>query len=56
MMEKGSYHDFAMTQQEVADAFGTSRANLACIEAQAKENFKKAMSRLGYDIKDLLED
>ena len=56
MMEKGSYHDFAMTQQEVADAFGTSRANLGCIEARAREKFKKALEKRGIDIKDLLQD
>jgi len=55
-MEKVSYNDFSMTQQEVADAFGTSRANLGSIEARAKEKFKKALEQRGINIKDLLQD
>jgi transcriptional regulator len=54
MIEKTPYDDFNMTQQEVADAFGITRAMVGSIEASAKEKVRKAFERRGIELNDLL--
>jgi DNA-directed RNA polymerase specialized sigma subunit len=53
--EKTPYHEFYMTHQAIADAFGNiSRAGISQIEAQALQNFRKELAKRGYTMEDLL--
>ena len=44
-----------MTQQEVADAFGVSRAAIADIEKRALRKLRNELRRRGLTIKDFLD-
>ena len=44
-----------MTQQEVADAFGVSRAAIADIEKRALRKLRNELKRRGYTLKDFFD-
>jgi transcriptional regulator len=52
--EKTSYHDYHMTQDQIAQYFNTSRANAGQLEKQALANFKKELEKRGLKMSDLL--
>jgi hypothetical protein len=54
MKEKIPYDDYNVTQQYVADYFGTSRANAASFEKRAMEKFKIEFEKRGYKLEDLI--
>lgn len=57
MKEKLAYHQyFYMTQQEVSDAMGISRAMVNVIETDAKKKVKKMLAERGIKLDDLIGD
>jgi len=54
MNEKAKGDFYYMTQQEVADAIGTSRPNVGSIEARALAKLKKELEKRGYKMEDLI--
>jgi len=52
--EKHSYDYYHNTQQEIADALGTSRANVGSIEVRALAKFKSELEKRGYKMEDLI--
>jgi transcriptional regulator len=52
--EKMKYEDFNMTQQEVADTLGMSRAHVGAMEIRAKEKVRKELEKRGFRLEDLL--
>lgn len=54
MNEKGSYDEFSMTQQEVADAMGMSRPHVGSIEARAKVKLRIELEKRGYKLEDFI--
>lgn len=44
-----------MTQQEVADAFGVSRAAIADIEKRALQKLRLELRKRGYSLKDFFD-
>jgi len=48
------YEDFNMTQQEVADRLGMSRAHVGSVEIRAKEKVRKELEKRGFRLEDLL--
>lgn len=54
MSEKTKYDEYFMTQQQVADALGTSRANIGSMEARAIAKLKKELEKRGYKMEDLI--
>lgn len=54
MIEKTPYDSFNVTQQQVADFLGTSRAQAGSIEKRAMEKFKKELEKRGIKLNDLL--
>jgi len=56
MQKKTPYHDFHMTHQQIADAFGNiSRSAASQLEAQALQNFRKELEKRGIKMEDLIE-
>jgi DNA-directed RNA polymerase specialized sigma subunit len=53
-IEKGSYDDYNMTQQEVADALGIERSYVGSIETRAKAKLKAALEKRGYKLEDFI--
>jgi DNA-directed RNA polymerase specialized sigma subunit len=54
MIEKSKYDDFAMTQQEVADALGIERSYVGSIETRAKAKLKIELEKRGYRLEDFI--
>lgn len=55
MNEKLAYNQyFSMTQQEVSDAMGISRAMVNVIETDAKRKVKKMLAERGLTLDDLV--
>jgi DNA-directed RNA polymerase specialized sigma subunit len=56
MHKKTPYHEFHMTHQQIADAFGNiSRSAASQIEVQALKNFRKELEKRGIKMEDLIE-
>jgi DNA-directed RNA polymerase specialized sigma subunit len=53
-IEKSSYDEYDMTQQEVADVLGMSRAHVGSLETRAKQKLKAALEKRGFKLTDLL--
>jgi transcriptional regulator len=53
-IEKGSYDDYHMTQQKVADVLGMSRAHVGSIEIRAKQKIKSELEKRGIKLDDLI--
>ena len=53
-MEKSKYDDYAMTQQEVADALGIERSYVGSIETRAKAKLKVELEKRGFKLEDLI--
>lgn len=54
MSEKTKYDEYFMTQQQVADALGTSRANVGSIEVRAIAKLRNELAKRGYKMEDLI--
>lgn len=54
MNEKVKGDFYYMTQQEVADAIGTSRPNVGSIEARALVKLKAELAKRGYKMEDFI--
>ena len=54
MIEKTKYDEYFMTQQQVADAIGTSRANVGSIEVRAIAKLKAELAKRGYKMEDFI--
>jgi transcriptional regulator len=53
-IEKGSYDDYYMTQKQVADALGMTRAHVGSIELRAKQKLKVELKKRGIKLDDLI--
>jgi transcriptional regulator len=56
MNEKTPYHDFSMSQYEIADALETTRENISTIEKSALKKLKVILEKRGYKASDFLEN
>lgn len=54
MREKNQPNQFYMTQQEVADVLGTSRANVADIEKKAKKKIRRILAKRNLKFNDMV--
>jgi len=54
MIEKTPYDEYFMTQAQVADALGVSRAHVGSIEIRAKQKLKAELEKRGFKLDDLL--
>ena len=54
MIEKSKYDDYHMTQQEVAEVLGMSRAHVGSVEIRAKQKLKIELEKRGFKLDDLL--
>jgi DNA-directed RNA polymerase specialized sigma subunit len=54
MNQKTPYHDFHMTQEQIGDYFGISRAAAGHLETQALQNFRKELEKRGIKMEDLM--
>jgi DNA-directed RNA polymerase specialized sigma subunit len=54
MIEKTPYDEYHMTQQEVADVLGMSRAHVGSVEIRAKQKLKVELEKRGYKLDDLI--
>lgn len=54
MIEKGSYDEYHMTQQEVADVLGIERSYVGFIETRAKAKLKVELERRGFKLEDFI--
>lgn len=54
MNNKQQPNQFYMTQQEVADILGTSRANVADIEKKAKKKVRRILAKRNLKFSDMV--
>lgn len=52
MLQRNSHMQADMTQQEVADALGTTRAAVADIEKRALNKLRNELKKRGYTVDD----
>lgn len=52
--EKGSYDQYHMTQQEVAEVLGMSRAHVGSVELRARAKVRAALEKRGIKFNDLI--
>jgi DNA-directed RNA polymerase specialized sigma subunit len=54
LIQKTDYDQYDMTQQEVAEVLGMSRAHVGSIETRAKQKIKAALEKRGFKFNDLI--
>jgi len=54
LIQKTDYDQYDMTQQEVAEVLGMSRAHVGSIETRAKQKIKAALEKRGLKLNDLI--
>jgi DNA-directed RNA polymerase specialized sigma subunit len=54
VIQKSEYDQYDMTQQEVAEVLGMSRAHVGSIEIRAKQKLKAALEKRGLKLTDLV--
>jgi len=54
VIQKSEYDQYDLTQQEVADVLGMSRAHVGSIETRAKQKLKAALEKRGLKLNDLI--
>jgi DNA-directed RNA polymerase specialized sigma subunit len=54
LIQKTDYDQYDMTQQEVAEVLGMSRAHVGSIETRAKQKIKAALEKRGFKLNDLI--
>ena len=54
MNQKTPYHEFHMTQEQIGEFFGISRAAAGQLEIQALQSFRKELEKRGIKMEDLM--